>query len=414
MFSKIILRSIVIITLSTLFLFYKYLLQIFPGVITDYLMARFSLNGAGLGNLAACFFYAYFLTQLFAGPLTDYWGVRRLCSAALLCASIGVFFFAMANAYILVVIGRLLMGVGTAFATVAYLKSTANWCAPRFFALVAGLLTLGVMLGAIFGEAPVAYSITVRGVQHTLLIIALLGFILALCYAIWMRDGQNNKEQSNISQLWQGLKQIISKKQNWILAIYSGAAFAPLAVFGGLWGTPFLMSAYGLPKTNAASLVSLCYVGFGIGGPLFGWLSDRHGQRIKWMGYSLLLSAVGLIAVIYWQNTSTWLLASFMIVFGMGTGGFMLGFAVGKEANPIWLAATIVGFINSGDALFGAITEPVIGKLLDLGWHGQYINGARVFGVQDYHHAFMILPFYLLVAIWALLALRQFPQKTMD
>lgn len=410
MLSKTLLRSIIIIILSTLFLFYKYLLQIFPGVITDFLMAHFSLTGVGLGNLAACFFYAYFVAQLFAGPLIDHWGVRRLCTVALLCASAGVFLFALANNFSIVVIGRLLMGLGAAFATVAYLKSTANWCAPRFFALVAGLLTIGVMLGAIFGEAPVAYSVITHGVRFTLFIIALIGFILAISYALWMRDGQDNNQSVDFAQLWHGLEQIIAKKQSWILAAYSGMAFAPLAVFGGLWGTPFIMSAYALPKTHAASLVSLCYIGFGLGGPLFGWLSDRDGKRLKWMNYGLLMSLVGIIPVIYWQGMSLWILGFFMFVFGVGTGSFMLGFAVGKEANSIWLAASIVGFINSGDAFFGAVTEPVIGKLLDHGWHGHYINGARVFSVQAYHHAFSILPVYLLFAGWALRSLHRLNQ----
>jgi len=42
--------------------------------------------------------------------------------------------------------------------------------------------------------------------------------------------------------------------------------------------------------------------------------------------------------------------------------------------------ALIVGFINSGDALLGAISEPLIGKMLDLGWHHHTQQHARVFG----------------------------------
>jgi hypothetical protein len=95
-------------------------------------------------------------------------------------------------------------------------------------------------------------------------------------------------------------------------------------------------------------------------------------------------------------------LAGFLLAFGIGTGGFMLGFAVGKESNPLWLAATIIAFINSGDALLGAITEPLVGKTLDINWHGLMQGGARVFDVAAYHIAFAILIIYLILAVVAL------------
>ena len=48
---------------------------------------------------------------------------------------------------------------------------------------------------------------------------------------------------------------------------------------GGLWGTPYLMTAYGLDKTYAASLVSLLFLGWAFSAPLSGWLSDRIQKR---------------------------------------------------------------------------------------------------------------------------------------
>jgi hypothetical protein len=54
--------------------------------------------------------------------------------------------------------------------------------------------------------------------------------------------------------------------------------------------------------------------------------------------------------------------------------------------------------INTGDAIFGAFSEPLVGKLLDLGFRGKLVHGAPVFSLTDYHHAFLLLPVYLLLA----------------
>ncbi|MBX9705996.1 MAG: hypothetical protein K5Q00_07045 [Gammaproteobacteria bacterium] len=44
------------------FLFYKYILQVYPSVTTTPLMAEFHLTGLGLGNLASYFYCAYLVT----------------------------------------------------------------------------------------------------------------------------------------------------------------------------------------------------------------------------------------------------------------------------------------------------------------------------------------------------------------
>ncbi len=71
---------------------------------------------------------------------------------------------------------------------------------------------------------------------------------------------------------------------------------SPLLGFAGLWGVPFLEAAYGLPRTQAATLTSMMFVGWGVGAPLFGWLSDRIGRRRPPMLVGLILETAALVA----------------------------------------------------------------------------------------------------------------------
>ena len=72
-----------------LFLLYKYILQLFPSVMTQDLMQTFHLHGAGLGNLAATYFYSFLITQLFSGFLLDRFSPRILTTAAILFCALG-------------------------------------------------------------------------------------------------------------------------------------------------------------------------------------------------------------------------------------------------------------------------------------------------------------------------------------
>ena len=75
----------------------------------------------------------------------------------------------------------------------------------------------------------------------------------------------------------------------------------------------------------------------------------------------------------------------------------MLGFTVGTASNPLALAATVVALINSGDAICGALTEPLVGKLLDIKVNNHLLLPTH-FPKSAYHYAFAVLPMELLAA----------------
>ena len=390
------------IIVSASFLFYKYILQVSPSIMTNDLMRAFHIDGAGLGNLAATFFYTYLITQLFVGVLLDKYSPRYLSAIAIVIAAAGAYLFSIAHTLLLAETSRMMMGIGAAFATVSYMKVAAMWFRPNQFAFVGGLLATAAMLGAIFGEAPLSLIVDAEGWRQSLFLCSILGFIIAVLFVVVIRDKHTSEafdhhgpsSRITLKDVWQ----VLSKGQNWVLTFYSGLAFSPVAVFGGLWGNPFLEQAHHLSRTNAATLVSLVFAGLAIGGPILGLISDFMQNRKKVMLFGVTISLVSLTLVIYLTLLPIWAVVILLFIFGFGTGAFMLGFAVGKEINSVVLAATVIALINTGDAIFGAYTEPLIGKFLDLGWRGRVLHGVHYFSLQDYHHAFLLLPIYLLVA----------------
>lgn len=192
-----------------------------------------------------------------------------------------------------------------------------------------------------------------------------------------------------------------------MLTFYSGLAFSPIAVFGGLWGNPFLVEAYHINTTEAATLVTFAFLGLAAGGPLLGLLSNRLGRRNPTMFLGTLMSLLSLSMVIYSQQLPYTLLAVLLFLFGFGIGAFMLGFTVGRETNVLALTATVIALINTGDAFVNAVTEPLIGGLLDAHWNGAMVNGVHYFSVADYRVALSVLPAYLLVALGFLFFIKE-------
>lgn len=383
------------------FLFYKYVLQVYPGIIAPNLMAEFHLTGAGVGNLAAAFYYSYLIAQLFAGVMLDKYSPRILISIALALCAIGLCVFALTNTFAMAFFARILMGIGVAFATVGYLKMTSLWFPARQFAFVASLLATAAMLGAVFGQGPLALLISYVGWHVALLYVGILGLLLAAYFYV-VSNAKHNRlysaEHVAASFNWKDVFAVLKNKQNWYIACYGGFVFSPIAVFGGLWGNEFLITAHHVSTTTAASLLSAMFLGLAAGAPIISLLATYFDSKKVLMVLSALVSAVSLAVVVYIPDLSVTVVAILLLIFGFCSGAFMLGFAVAQELNALAVTATAVAFINTGEAIFSAVSDPLVGRVLDRGWDGAILNGARQFSVSDYHGALLILIAYLVLA----------------
>ena len=389
--------------LAASFFFYKYLIQVSPGVMSAELMGAFSLTGTSFGHLAACFFYGYLIMQIPVGILLDKWDPGKLTAIAFMICSFGVFLFAQSGSLLTASVSRFIIGLSASFAAVACFKLASIWFPPRRFAFIAGLSMTVAMFGAIGGQSPLADLIAHHGWRHALELIALVGVILSII--IWLTIKQKTTDrispESTLTtdlKLIQKLKLLIKHKQTWFLSLYSGLAFAPVSIFGGLWGTSFLQEAYQLDTHQAANFISLIFMGFALGCPITGWISDYFKQRKPIMLIGTLIAFICLSCIVY-LHVSAAILSFLLIVFGIGASCFFLCFSMIRELHPLAFTGTVLGFMNTFDSICEALTEPLIGMLLDFNWHGTFKNGVRYFSINEYHSGLSALLLYLLSAI---------------
>src|ERR1700722_8624877 len=393
--------------LSALFMSYKYALEVSPSVMTATLMSTFNISGVALGNLAACYFYAYLLLQIPAGLLLDKIGPRKVTTLAIALCSAGSLIFANADSLLVAGIGRFITGTGAAFAAVNCLKLIANWFPMRQFAFMAGLMMTVAMLGAVGGQAPLAAFIDAVEWRHAMEIIGFAGLVLAAIFWIVVRDmsPDHKKERHIVSQsisLFDSLRRVLKNPQSWWLSAYSGFAFAPVMIFGGLWGVSFLSEAFEVSHNISAQAVSLIFIGFAVGAPFFGWFSDWLGRRKVVMFWGTLIALITISGVIYTPGLTRTSIMLLLFLFGFSISSFLLCFTMIREISLPILAATAIGFMNAFDALFGAFSDPLTGKFLDLGWDGKLADGARVFSVDVYKAAFLTIPVYLALSLLTL------------
>lgn len=378
--------------------------------MTHDLMKAFQINGAGLGHLSAFYFYAYLLMQIPVGLMLDKYSPRLLTSLAILVCSVSTFLFSQTDSLFLACMARAMMGAGAAFAAVSCFKLATLWFSPKRFALVSGLCMTAAMLGAVGGQMPLSVLVQSLGWRPALKIIAMIGLVFGFIYFSIVRDKTAavvSAENTTQFSLGQHLFAVLKNKQTWLLSLYSGLAFAPVSVFGGLWGVPFLETAHQLSRNNAAFSVSLIFVGFAIGAPFFGWFSDYTGKRKPVLFLGCFTALICILMVLYVPTHSVASLSFYLFLFGFGASGFFTSFAMIRELFPVVLAGTVLGIMNTFDSICEALFEPLVGAFLDSTWQGQLVNGVHQFSVSGYHIALALLPLSLFAALMLLFFIKE-------
>ena len=401
-------QAVVAFALGTLFFGYAFVQRVSPSVMTDELMREFAVGGAALGSLSAFYFYAYASIQLPVGMLTDRFGPRKLMSfTAALCAlaSVG---FALSDSLLLASIGRALIGGTVAFAFVGTLAIAGYWFRPAQYAMLAGLLQTVGMCGGIFGQAPLRQLVEAVGWRGSIHLLALLALVLAVALFLLVprRSGEQRQPDPQAS-IWRGLKAVAANPQTWICSIIGFGMASTMLAFGGLWGVPWLTQVQGYPKTEAAAITSTLFVGWAVFSPLCGWLSDRIGRRNPIQLAGVLVVIVSLALLIYRTPQNTGLLTALIVIIGAGGSAMTVCFGSVKELNDLNYSSTSLGLLNMCIVGSGAVMQPAIGWLLDRGWDGQLIDGARVYSADNYSDAFLTLLLLNVAALVAGLLLRE-------
>jgi sugar phosphate permease len=389
--------------------FVGYFQRVAPAVMVDELMRDFSIAATMLGNLSAIYFYTYAAMQIPSGLLADAVGPRRVATAAAGVAVVGTILFAQADTLWMAGLGRGLIGASVAVAFVACMKLAGHWFPANRFATVTGISLLIGNLGGVLAGVPLSEAVASVGWRTAMLASAGVTLVLAIVVWWWVRDDPSERGyashahpealNNNAMTPSHSLKLVVSERDTWLLFFAGGLIAAPVLTFAGLWGVPYLVQVHGLERSHAAVFTTTMLLGFAVGGPLLGALSDRMGRRkLPYLG-AALAHALGWILFLLIDDLSATALTLLFAVIGFSAGGLIIGFAFAREVNHPGAAGTVGGVVNMAVLGFAAIQQSAMGWILDRNWQGAMIEGARIYDAAAYHAAFLWLAFSAVGAV---------------
>jgi MFS family permease len=419
-----------ICTLGAIFYCYEYILRIAPSVMEAPLRTHFDLGASGFGALSAYYYYAYVPMQLPVGILMDRYGPKRLLTLACLICVLGTFMFAGTSLFWVAALGRFLVGLGSAFAFVGVLKLATIWLPENKLGLVSGLASALGTVGAMLGDNLLGIMVQSMGWQQTFHISAFFGIVLTLM--LWYGILDESKRQHaasegtihNFKKSWIDLKVILKNKQVWINGLYGCLVYLPATVFAELWGIPYLQHAHVMTENSAHLANSLLFLGFTIGAPLMGLLSDSMERRKPPMLLGAIVAGIIMLAVLYIPGMSAMTIYCLMFTLGIFYSAQCIVFAVSRELSPNEAAGTAMALTNMVVMLGAMFLQPFVGVLLDFHYekHANFVMTAldsiskmhRTYNMADFQFALSIIPLGIFLAAILVLFLKETYAHTRD
>ena len=398
--------------LGAVFYSYEYLLRIAPSVMESPLRAHFNLSATGFGFLSSIYYFAYVPMQLPVGVLLDRYGPQRLLTVACFICVVGTFLFTGTSTYWVAALGRFLVGFGSSFAFVGVLKLATIWLPENRLAMASGMTSALGPIGAMLGDNFLEIFVHHWGWVNTLNSTAIFGILLTVVLWFGIHDKQGRHRQhgtvSNFKSGMIDLGLIIRNKQIWVNGMYGCLVYLPTTVFAELWGIPYLVHAHGMSTHAAGVANSFLFLGFIVGAPLMGYISDRLARRKFPMLIGASGAAILMMIILYVPGLTESNIQHLMFLLGLFYSAQAIVFAVGRELSPGEAAGTAMAVTNMVVMLGAMFLQPLVGHLLDfsLSTHlgdaaitGTAANNLqRLYTVDDYQFALAVIPMGILIA----------------
>ncbi len=373
---------------TVVFYFLEYAVRSCPAVMIPELESSFHTTALGISAILGAYYYTYSTMSLVAGAALDHLGAKRTVPVGAAILGIGCIFFS-AGSVLAGDVGRLFQGAGSAFAFTGAVYLAAHGFSARYLATAIGITQCVGMLGGSAGQFVVGPMIEHGVGVHTLWVglgIVILANALLLYIATPKEQFGPHTQEGGLGSILKPYKIVFSNPQSYLCGIVAGLLFAPTTIGDMIWGVAAFQKDLQFSYHRAVLIASMVPLGWVIGCPLLGWLSDRVGRRKPVIISSAVFMILAAVQIAFKPFPIPVHVAMFL--FGVASGAAMIPYSVIKEVNPDSVKGSATGGINflvfGITAFLGPVYANHVGKGIgtSANLHLHFQNGAAFWMVS--------------------------------
>ncbi|WP_119343180.1 MFS transporter [Facilibium subflavum] len=395
---KMSLIGTIIWVVCAVFFMYEFLLRTILGTFEHPITYDLHLNLVTFAILSSTAYQLiYGIMQIPVGVIVDRFGLKKTLASAVFICAIAVAGFGFTRAFESAVIFRVLMGFGSSFGFVCLLVAVYDWMPRKNIGLFIGLSQFIGTMGPMLAAGPLDSLSGNAAIQWRYIFYALggIGVALALIVLLIVRNNTDYTGSFRILKkpkpVTQNLYNLLKQPQVWLIAVFSACVYFTIEYLSENSGKAFLM-LHGYTSSTASYMITVAWLGYAIGCPLLGFVSDLTSKRKNVMVLAAFSCLIAAVFIIYFPINIVVIILAFFLL-GVGASGQSIGFAImAEQCNHNYLAAGL-GLNNGMIMLVTSLNAPFIGWILSM------VSQNKNLSIGDYQSAFVVIIALMLLAV---------------
>ena len=273
-------KAITIFIVFALGYFISTLLRAITATISPELVSEFNLTAGELGLLGGGYFLGFASVQIPLGYLLDSKGPRKIVSYFLSLSIVGLILFATAQNLTMLLISRVLIGVGVGACLMGPLTAYRIWFQDETQQRANSWMLMVGAIGMLSSSLPVQYFLPVVGWRFIFLSLALLTFVSILLIIIfipkWQSKSLDNKQlnESNLRTIWKNplFKSLVP------MGFFS---YGGLFAIQTLWAGPWMIRVSGYTPEESAQGLFIIYLCMLISFLVWGYFVPKFSKNVN-------------------------------------------------------------------------------------------------------------------------------------
>lgn len=396
---------------ASLFFFYEFIQGNMFASIGEALMADFHIQASTMSTLSSVYYLSNVLFLFISAAILDRYSAKRTIVIAMALCVIGTIIMALTHSYIIAIACRFITGIGSAFCFLGPVRIASRWFPPNQMALVTGVIVTIAMAGGMAAQTPLTILAEHHGWRHSLLYIAALGGIILLLMIMGIKDKNMDSQKTVNEYRFNDALKIYLNPKNFLPAIYTSLMNAPIAIWGAIMGTTYLAQKLHTSHQYASIINSMLFLGMIFGGPMIGSISDRLGNRLSPMRWSLFIT-FALFLIINFTNPSAYMMLILFFTLGFFCGGQVVSYALVAETNSPTITAMAVSTVSILTQGGYILYQKAYGAVLDLIGPSFYsAHETPIYSLSTYQSANIVLLTCFVFATIALVILQKISRR---
>ena len=338
------------------FVAYAFPFQEAPPLI-PLIIDEFKVSHAEAGLLMSLVLIPGIFLSLPSGLLLSRYGVRKVGLLSLIAVVLGSLITATASSFLIVLAGRLILGIGGTFAITATSVIIAQWFPRKDLGKAMGIFAVNMPLSVIVAFPTASILGLTYGWRFPFYVGLVIGVAAVVSFAVVIKEGPFAQQKARWT-MGEALRNFEIWKVGLIWMFFQAAALSFIT-----WSPTLLEAFQNVPKIQASFLATLIMWVSLFCVPVYGYLSDRAGKLKLFIivGGPLMASAYLVLAF-----TPSPLLAASILLIGITSATIPPIVAIlPPEVLGPRMAGVGFGVTGMCASIGGALAQPLIGFILD-------------------------------------------------